>query len=174
MIARGVLSHRLAAAVRTTSRYTAVRRTACTTHRVRPHETSVMQSKSCLHYQACATWHFGRAAYVVPPSSCHRSLERRTDPRRAECAFRQHNPICNAQQHRSAAHCSSVSFTQQTSETHKQNGSARGFARRTSIKDVKVIVSCQSARLAGCSVAHVHKFQTYAGSMLFLYVSGWT
>jgi hypothetical protein len=161
MIARGLLSNRLAAAIRTTSRYTAVRnKTACTTHRTRPHETSVMQSKSCLHHQACATWRFGRAAYVVPPSPCHRSLERRTDPRRAECAFRQHNPICNAQQHRSAAHCSSVSSTEQTSETHRQNGVAPGFARRTSIKDVKVNDSCQSARLVGCSVAHVHKIQT--------------
>lgn len=74
---------------------------------------------------------------MVPPSPCHRSLERRTDPRRAECTFRQHNPICNAQQHRSAAHCSSVSSIEQTSETQKQNGVAPGFARRTSIKDVK-------------------------------------
>ena len=158
MIARGVLSHRLAAAVRTTSRNTAVRnKSACTTHRARPHETSVMQSKSCLHHQACATWRFGRAACVVPPSPCHRSLERRTDPRRAECTFRQHNPICNAQQHRSAAHCSSVSSIEQTSETQKQNGVAPGFARRTSIKDVKVNHSCQSARLVGCSLAHVRK-----------------
>ncbi|DBA99168.1 TPA: hypothetical protein ACH3X3_011790 [Trebouxia sp. C0006] len=137
MIARGVLSNRLAAAVRITSRNTAVRKTACTTHRARSHETSMMQSTSCLHHRTCATWHFGRAAYVVPPSPAHRSLERRTDPRRAECAFRQHNPIRNVQQRRSAAHCSSVSSTQQTSEIHIQNGASPGFARRTSIKDVK-------------------------------------
>ncbi|KAL0056311.1 hypothetical protein WJX82_009901 [Trebouxia sp. C0006] len=97
----------------------------------------MMQSTSCLHHRTCATWHFGRAAYVVPPSPAHRSLERRTDPRRAECAFRQHNPIRNVQQRRSAAHCSSVSSTQQTSEIHIQNGASPGFARRTSIKDVK-------------------------------------
>ena len=174
MIARGALSNRLAAAVRTTSRYTAVRKTACATHRVRSHETTVMQAKSSLHHQACATWHFGRAAYVVPPSPCHRSLERRTDPRRAECAFRQHNPIRNVQQRRSAAHCSSVSSTQQTSETHIQNGASPGFARRTSIKDVKVNDSCQSARLVGYFVAHFHKAKTHVGNMLCLYVSGWT
>ncbi|KAL0018100.1 hypothetical protein WJX77_004540 [Trebouxia sp. C0004] len=95
----------------------------------------MLQSKSCIHHQACATWHFGRAAYVVKPY--HRILERRTDPRRAECAFRQHNPICNAQQHRSVAHCSSVSSTEHASEAHKENGVAPGFARRTSVKDVK-------------------------------------
>lgn len=74
---------------------------------------------------------------MVQPSPCHRSLERRTDPRRAACAFRQHNSICNAQQRHSAAHCSSVSSTDQSSETHKQNGVAPGFARRTSVRDVK-------------------------------------
>ena len=175
MIARGLLSNRVAAAVRTTSRCTALRnKTACTTHRTRPDVTSMMQSTSCLHHQACATWCFGRAAYVVPPSPCHRSLERRTDPRRAECTFRLHNPICNAQRHRSAAHCSSVSSTQQTSKAHKQNGAAPGFARRTSVKDVKVADSCQSARLVECSVAHVHKDQTCIGNMLFLCFSGWT
>ncbi len=174
MIARGVLSNRLAAAVRITSRNTAVRKTACTTHRARSHETSMMQSTSCLHHRTCATWHFGRAAYVVPPSPAHRSLERRTDPRRAECAFRQHNPIRNVQQRRSAAHCSFVSSTQQTSETHIQNGASPGFARRTSIKDVKVNDSCQSAMLVGYSVAYLHKAKTHVGNMVFLYVSGWT
>ncbi|KAL0022136.1 hypothetical protein WJX79_007169 [Trebouxia sp. C0005] len=96
----------------------------------------MMQSKSCLHHH-CATWCFGRAAYVVPPSPCHRSLESRTDPRRAQCKLRQHKPTCNAQQHRLAAHCTSVSSIPQTSETNKQNGAAPGFARRTSVKDVK-------------------------------------
>ncbi|DBA69394.1 TPA: hypothetical protein ACH3X2_012864 [Trebouxia sp. C0005] len=137
MIARALLSNRFVAAVRTTSRCTEARnKTACTTLRTRPHETSMMQSKSCLHHH-CATWCFGRAAYVVPPSPCHRSLESRTDPRRAQCKLRQHKPTCNAQQHRLAAHCTSVSSIPQTSETNKQNGAAPGFARRTSVKDVK-------------------------------------
>lgn len=165
MIARALLSNRFVAAVRTTSRCTEARnKTACTTLRTRPHETSMMQSKSCLHHH-CATWCFGRAAYVVPPSPCHRSLESRTDPRRAQCKLRQHKPTCNAQQHRLAAHCTSVSSIPQTSETNKQNGAAPGFARRTSVKDVKVCQACRS--FLGLCLQGPNKYRRHAVSVFF-------
>lgn len=142
MIARRALSHApLAAVFRTTSCFDAVRsKCGCTIRKV-GHDVSMMHSRCGAHSQTYATWHFGRAAYLSPVSPTHRSLGFRTDLSRADCAVRKDSSSGVSTSRKGAKHfCSASSNTvaEQRTDAQTQNGAAPKFARRTSVKDVKV------------------------------------
>lgn len=142
MIAHRALSRApLAAVLRTSSCFDAVRsRCGCTTRKV-GHDVFIMHSRCGAHSQTYATWHFGRAAYLSPISPSHRSLGVRTDLSRANCAVRNHSSTCASKSRKSAKHfcsASSITVAEQRTDARTQNGAAPKFARRTSVKDVKV------------------------------------
>ena len=142
MIARRALSRApLVAVLRTTSCFDAVRsRCGCTIRKV-GHDASIMHGKCGAHSQHNATWGFGRAAYLFPLSPPHRSLGLRADLSRADCAVRKYSSTCASTPRKGAKHfcsASSITVAEQRTDAQTQNGAAPKFARRTSVKDVKV------------------------------------